>query len=73
MSMYDMRVVKLPRLKTIRERQALNQRELAEKAGLTPATLSRIESGAQEPYMRTVRKLADALGVKPTDLMGNDR
>jgi transcriptional regulator with XRE-family HTH domain len=69
MSVYDVHVVKLSRLKAIRERQALNQRELASKAGLTPATLSRIESGAQEPYMSTVRKLAEALGVKPTDLM----
>jgi transcriptional regulator with XRE-family HTH domain len=62
-------MVKLPRLRSIRERQALNQRELAEKAGLTPASLSRIETGTQEPYMSTVRKLAKALGVEPADLM----
>lgn len=69
MTCYDGRVVKLPRLRQVRERQALNQRELAAKAGLTPASLSRIESGVQEPYMSTVRKLAAALGVKPADLM----
>ena len=34
MSVYDMHVVKLTRLKAIRKREALNQRELAEKAGL---------------------------------------
>jgi len=69
MTLYDVHMVKLPRLRSIRERQALNQRELAEKAGLTPASLSRIEAGVQEPYMSTVRKLATALGVQPADLM----
>jgi transcriptional regulator with XRE-family HTH domain len=66
---YAERVVRLTRLRAVRERQALNQRELAEKAGLTASTLSRIEAGVQEPYSSTVRKLARALGVKPADLM----
>jgi len=70
MTEYDTDVVKLPRLRAIRERQALNQRELAQKAGLTPASLSRIEAGIQDPYTSTIRKLATALGVKPADLMG---
>ena len=69
MTEYDTDVVKLPRLRSVRERQALNQRELARMAGLTPATLSRIEAGIQEPYSSTIRKLAAALNVKPADLM----
>jgi transcriptional regulator with XRE-family HTH domain len=69
MSLYDVHMVKLSRLRAVRERRALNQRELAREAGLTPATLSRIEAGLQEPYMSTVRKLAAALGVEPADLM----
>ena len=69
MTEYDNVVVKLPRLRAVRERQALNQRELAKLAGLTNASLSRIETGKQEPYASTVRKLAAALGVKPSDLM----
>lgn len=72
MTVYDGHMVKLPRLRTIRERQALNQRELAKAADITPASLSRIEAGRQEPYMSTVRKLAAALGVKPSDLMDSD-
>lgn len=52
----------------IRERKALTQEELARKAGINRVTLARIEAGA-EPYPPTTRKLADALGVEPSDLM----
>jgi transcriptional regulator with XRE-family HTH domain len=61
-------VVKLTRLKAIRERKALTQEELAAKAGINRVTLARIETGA-EPFPATIRKLAAALGVQPADLM----
>ena len=66
---YSVSVVKLPRLRWWRERRALSQQELAERAGITRAALSRIETGLSEPHPRTVRKLAEALGVGPEDLM----
>lgn len=59
---------KLTRLREVRERRALSQRELAEMAGLTHVQISRIENGV-EPYPVTVRKLAAALDVEPADLM----
>ena len=62
-------MVKLARLKLIRERKALTQRELAEKAGINRVTITRIENGYDQPFPATVRKLADALGVRPEDLM----
>ncbi len=62
-------MVKLTRLRAVRERAALTQRELAAKAGVTYVQISRIERGEAEPYPGTVRKLATALGVAPTDLM----
>lgn len=61
-------MVKLTKLKAIRERRALTQEELALKAGINRVTLARIETGA-EPYPGTVRKLADALAVEPGELM----
>ena len=61
-------MAKLTRLKAIRERKALSQEELAKKAGINRVTLARIETGA-EPYPATVRKLAEALGVDPAELM----
>jgi|tagenome__1003787_1003787.scaffolds.fasta_scaffold20186662_2 transcriptional regulator with XRE-family HTH domain len=62
-------MAKLTRLRAIRERAALSQRELAELAGITPVQVSRIERGDAEPYPATVRKLAAALKVQPADLM----
>lgn len=67
---YHPGVVMLTRLRQHRIRANLNQRELATKARMTPATLSRIEAGLQEPYTSTIRKLAKALGVRPDQLMG---
>ena len=37
------------RIKALRGERALQQRQLAEKAGLTPSMLSQIESGDQPP------------------------
>lgn len=69
LDVYDSRVVRLPTLRVLRTRQALTQEELADRAGITRATLSRIEAELQDARPSTVRKLAKALGVKPSDLM----
>jgi transcriptional regulator with XRE-family HTH domain len=58
-------------VKRLRQREALTQRELARTAGVTEATLSRIERNSAEPHMSTVRKLAKALGVHPRELVGD--
>jgi transcriptional regulator with XRE-family HTH domain len=68
-SVYSSSVVKLTRLRMWRERKALTQQQLAEKAGLTRVTVARVETGREEPYPTTVRKLADALGLEPEELM----
>jgi ribosome-binding protein aMBF1 (putative translation factor) len=48
----------------IRKRLAagLSQKELATKAGITPETLSRIESGKHRPQTATFDKIVEALG-----------
>jgi len=51
------------KVKRLRDERALTQGELADKAGLTVAALSRIEP-------TTRRKLAEALGVDPSELIG---
>jgi transcriptional regulator with XRE-family HTH domain len=63
-------VAKLPRLKPLRERKALTQSELAQKAGVDRSTISRLETDAESAFPTTVRKLAAALGVAPEDLQG---
>ena len=60
--------VGLPGLKAARLRRAMTQEQLALAAKLGRATLGRLEIGAPAAP-GTVRKLADALGVEPSDLM----
>jgi len=57
-----------PRIKALRAERALQQRQLAEKAGLTPSLLSQIESGRLTPSLHTLGKLAAALGVSIASL-----
>ena len=57
------------RIKHLRDARALTQDELAEKAGITVAALSRIERNNAEPRPTTRRKLAKALGVDPSELL----
>src|SRR2546422_3484867 len=51
------------RIRALRNERELQQRQLAEKAELTPSMVSQIESGRLTPSLNTLRKLADALGV----------
>jgi len=55
-------------LKELRESQFLTQRELAEKSGVGVATIARIEKGTRHPTFRTIKRLAAALGVEPSEL-----
>ena len=58
------------RLRKVRDKRLLSQRELAERAGLSPTTILKLESGrVDEPHPRTIRKLADALEVDPAELV----
>ncbi|HLF48293.1 MAG TPA: helix-turn-helix domain-containing protein [Methylomirabilota bacterium] len=56
------------RIKALRAERQLQQRQLAEKAGLTASMLSQIESGRLTPSLHTVGKLAGALGVSIASL-----
>jgi transcriptional regulator with XRE-family HTH domain len=51
------------RIKGLRAERGLQQRQLAEKAGMTPSTVSQIEAGRLTPSLPTLGKLAAALGV----------
>src|ERR1700694_3306807 len=72
-TLYDARVVKLTRLRALRERKVLTQQELAEKAGITRATLSRLEAGAENPYSFSLREVRAPPGLGAPVLMGAQR
>ena len=48
----------------------LNQRELAKKANLTEANLSRYENGYREPKAGTISQIAEALGISADYILG---
>jgi transcriptional regulator with XRE-family HTH domain len=57
-------------LVVIRERRMWTQARLAEEAGVSPTTVSGIESGRiSRPHFGTLRKLARALEVGPEELV----
>ena len=60
----------MERLKELRKLRALSQEELAVTAGIGRATLSRIERGETGAHGRTLRRLAEALGVGVEELVG---
>jgi transcriptional regulator with XRE-family HTH domain len=61
--------VNVQRLKELRRERVLSLRELEERSGVSYNTIWRIEDGRQGAHPRTVRKLADALGVDPSELI----
>jgi transcriptional regulator with XRE-family HTH domain len=56
------------RIRALRQERGLQQRQLAEKAGLTPSMVSQIESGRLSPSLHTLGKIAGAYGVPMASL-----
>jgi len=57
------------RLRELRRERALSQQDLERMIGVAQSTLSALESGKRDAQPRTVRKLAETLGVEPRELM----
>ncbi len=60
------------KVKRLRKERVLTIRELANEAGVSKTTISNIENGQSEAYPSTIRKLARALEVQPSDLVRRD-
>jgi transcriptional regulator with XRE-family HTH domain len=58
-------------LRILRRRQelGLSQRDLADRLGIAQTNIARIEHGEQNLTIRTLAKLADALGVTVGELV----
>ena len=59
----------MERLKELRRERVLSLRELEERSGVSYNTIWRIEDGRQGAHPKTVRRLAEALGVQPSELI----
>lgn len=56
-------------LKRLRMEKGLSTRDLADKAEMNLGNLSDLELGKKNPLLTTVYALAEALAVRPADLL----
>ncbi len=56
-------------LRRAREQAELTQEQVAERSGVHATEVSRIEGGKRDPKVSTLRRLAEAVGVPPGDLL----
>jgi transcriptional regulator with XRE-family HTH domain len=61
--------VNVARLKELRRLRAMSQQELADAAGVGRNTISRIERGETGAHGRTLRRVAEILGVDVAELV----
>jgi transcriptional regulator with XRE-family HTH domain len=64
----DIRRLVAKNVRRLRKSKGLSQAELATDAGLHQHHVSEIENGQHDLRLRTIDKLARALGVRPRDL-----
>ncbi|MHB8928441.1 MAG: helix-turn-helix domain-containing protein [Bacillota bacterium] len=57
------------KVRLTRETLGLTQKELAERSDISPAMVAQVEAGIVQPSLKTVEKLAKALGVSPCYLV----
>jgi transcriptional regulator with XRE-family HTH domain len=57
------------KLKEARQRAMISQEELSRMTGIGRATISNLENEERSAQPRTIRRLAEALGVEPRDLL----
>jgi len=67
------------RIRAKRLGKGWTQRQLAEKSGLFLTTINRLENGpkdyrygGRQPYLSSIRRIAQALGVSSEELMPDD-
>lgn len=56
-------------IQKLRKQKGITQDQLAEMSGLNRAHVYRLETGRQSMTLRTLKIIADALGVRPTQLL----
>ncbi|MES1181544.1 MAG: helix-turn-helix transcriptional regulator, partial [Flavobacterium sp.] len=60
------------KLKKLREKNGMKSNDLAERAGITPQTISRIENGHTDIGFSTLRKILASMGYSLKDLASQE-
>jgi transcriptional regulator with XRE-family HTH domain len=61
------------KLRKLRRERALSQQDVERGTGVSQATLSDLEQGKRGARASTLRKLAEALGVEPRELIKEEQ
>jgi transcriptional regulator with XRE-family HTH domain len=57
-------------VRRFRAKKKLSQKALADRIGISVSYVSMLERGQRSPPLETIEKLAKALGVPPSTLLG---
>ncbi|MBA3473679.1 MAG: helix-turn-helix transcriptional regulator [Rubrobacter sp.] len=57
------------KLRGQREQRFMNQEEFGELVGLSKDHVGRLERNEHEPHFSTIKKIADRLGIEPSELV----
>lgn len=60
------------RIRDVRMKSGISQKELADKVDLTPSFISQLESNQISPSLSSFLQIAGALGISPTELLQKD-
>jgi transcriptional regulator with XRE-family HTH domain len=60
-------------VRRLRSRKKMSQKALADKIGISVSYVSMLERGQRSPPLETIEKMAKALGVPPSSLLGGGR
>lgn len=60
------------RLRSLREKHALSQRQLAQRAGVTNGTISLIEQNRSSPSVASLRKVLQGIPITLAEFFGDD-
>lgn len=61
----------MEKLKELREKQGLSYQKLSDKSGVAASYICSLENGEKKnPSLKVMIKLADALGVNVTNIIG---
>lgn len=58
------------KIKEVRKQKSLTQKELGKRAGISQQQIAQYENGKLKPKIETIDKIAVALGVDASDLLG---
>ena len=56
-------------IKKLRKKQGLSQEKLAGLSKIDPKSIIQIENGKRNPTLKTLRRIAIALEIKPPELL----